>query len=247
MKKTFFMALVLSGQVFATDIKVEVQQFNFKYEAPHGEGEALVFNHNMKGIANSRVTVEKIEEDFKVSLSGSQEDEFVFKNAPAFVKNAESMYIANFNLLLNDKAALAVDSASFIDKKNELGLSSFNLNCNRDMNQVENMDQFIAGCITQMVLKASKVSTGSTTVKAIDFKSTGGKFNLGADIKAAISGRIKGTGTLAYDSAKGLLTVKVSEVKLGILNVTGTVFKELKKLDSEKVKVSNPYVYVTIK
>lgn len=248
MKKLFFTALLISGQVLATDLKVEVQQFNFKYSAPHGEGEALVFHHNLKGITNSRVTVEKIAEEFKISLSGSEEGELTFKNAPGFVKDAESMEISNFNLLLDERATLSMDSGSFQDKKKEIAFYGLSLDCNREKKpEIENMDQFIIGCVSQMVTKGTKLSLGSTTVKSLDFKSTQGKFSLTAEVKAAISGKVKANGNLSYDVTKGLLTIKISEVKLGILNVTSQVFKELEKSESEKLKVSKPYVYLTVK
>jgi hypothetical protein len=248
MRKQIFLALLFSSQVFAADLKVEVQQFNFKYSAPHGEGEALVFSHNLKGATSTRVTVEKIEDAFKISLSGSTQDELEFKNAPAFIKDAESMEIENFNLLLSDRATLSVATATFEDKKDAMGLSGFSLDCNREVKEdLGNMDQLILGCITKMVTKGAKVTKGSMTVKSLDFKSVAGKYNLSAEVKAAISGKVKSSGELSYDATKGILTVKINEVKLGILGITGQVFKELKKSESEKLKVNNPYVYITVK
>jgi len=50
-----------------------------------------------------------------------------------------------------------------------------------------------------------------------------------------------------YEAAAKKITVKVSEVKFSYLDVTSQVFDELKKQESESVKVSKPYIYITIK
>ncbi|MBA2404478.1 MAG: hypothetical protein H0V66_06890, partial [Bdellovibrionales bacterium] len=88
---------------------------------------------------------------------------------------------------------------------------------------------------------------GSVGIKNLNLKVTAGKFDLSAEVKAQISGTAKGSGTIKYEAAAKKITVKVSEIKFGILDVTSQVFDELKKQESATLKVSKPHVYITVK
>jgi hypothetical protein len=88
---------------------------------------------------------------------------------------------------------------------------------------------------------------GEVGLKNVSLKVNGGKFDLSADIQAQISGTAKSTGSIKYEAAIKKITVKVTEVKFGFLDVTSKVFDELKKQESSTLQVSKPYLYLTIK
>jgi hypothetical protein len=84
-------------------------------------------------------------------------------------------------------------------------------------------------------------------MRSLDLRSVNGRFDLSADVRAQVSGRVRGNGTSSYDPASGVLTIRINEVRFSILNVTGQVFDELKKQESDKLKVRRPFVYLSLK
>lgn len=267
--KLIIMALaVISPCAFAQINNVSVKNFNFLYTAPHGEGSATSFNRSFID-QTVNVSVEKIEKDFRLVASGSENQEFLFKNAPSFLTEASTMAVSGFNLDLNDKLGMSLANGNFNSPDDSLRLSGLALDCNRAMTSKEVIDQLINGCVQRMALKTSKFSSQTVDeglfnlmeeslkivlddkadlgINSLDLKTTNGKYDLSAQVKAQISGRVKSNGDMSYDEASGKITLKIKEVKFGILNITGKVFDELKKNESDKLKVKEPYVYYTLK
>lgn len=267
--KVFFIGVLMLNAygVYAESLNVNVKNFNFTYTNPHGQGTATSFSRSQFLNEELKVTVDKLDKDFKLSVSGAETQEFEFKDAPSFMTDADTMTVSNFNLNLAERLTLSLGAGRFNSPENSLKLDGLNLDCNRDAAQAEVMDQLINGCIQKMSLKSSKFQSqdaeevlvdvishavskaidSDVTVNSVDLKTNAGKYDLSADVKAQVSGKVKSNGNMAYDPASGKLTLKISEVKFSILNITGKVFDELKKKESEKLKVKEPYVYYTVK
>jgi hypothetical protein len=273
MKSLILGMLIISAAATAqTAPTVSIKNFNFTYQNPHGEGSATSFSRsNFKADQGVTVAVDKIDKDFKLIVSGSENQEFEFKNAPSFMTEAESIAVSGFNLEVEDKLTLNLLSGRFNSEKDELNLDNLSLDCSRDVNQKELTDQFISGCIQKMNLKTAKFSQsgeegpvsvlktvvenslddqpllGNIGVSSLDLKTNAGKYDLSVEVKAQISGKVKSKGNMSYDPDSGKLTIKISEVKFGFLNITSKVFDELKKQQSETLKVNEPYVYYLVK
>lgn len=261
----------------AQELTVEVKDFDFEYNDPMGEGTASSFSLNSSTIqGGAKVYVEKMDDEFNIKVSSSEERELSVKNAPDFFLKAEKMKVGGFNFSLYDRAVLSLSQGSFLSRDGELNLQNLSLNFNRDRSQKELIDQMINGCIVQMSLKASKFNSSQMNegnlasllmlsflssvkeenfveaksgfeVKALDIKTKSGRFELTAEIKAQISGKVKSNGHLSYEPLNKRLTIKINEVKFGILNITSKVFDELKKKESDKLKVGRPFVYYSLK
>lgn len=266
--KILLLSALLSSAAFAQVSKVDIKNFNFNYSAPLGEGTADSFSYEKSVNEAQKVKVEKVNGEFKILLEGVENEELTFKDAPALINDAESISLKAFNLSFAERFSLTISSGEFQSPDKNVDLSNFNLSCDRTASFPEVMDQLISGCIQKMSFKAGGFSSegegldqavmkgldaGHDTVKAalgvknVDFKVSGGKFEMSADIKAQISGKVKGSGTVKYEAGIKKVTVKVSGIKFGILDVTSQVFDELKKQESDSLKVSKPYVYITIK
>ena len=268
MKGFMVSALLFSGLASAQSLQVKVSDFNFNYQNPYGEGSAKSFTRSFYGDA-VQVKVEKSDRDFFLSTTGAENQEFTFKNAPAFMTNAETMSVKGFNLNFGSAFNMSLQSGRFLSDEDSLKLDGLILGCSRDTTHKDDMDQLIMGCMDQMSLKSSRFSSESvksglvnilTTafieasgtksdvgVNSLELKTQKGKYNLEADVKAHVSGKVKSNGNMSYDPATGKMIIKISEVKFGFLNITGKVFDELEKNESEKLKVKKPYVYYTIK
>ena len=260
--KILLLSVLLSSTAFAQVSKVDIKNFNFNYHAPLGEGIADSFSYEKSVNEAQKVKVEKVNGEFKILLEGVENQELTFKDAPALINDAESISLKAFNLSFAERFSLTISSAEFNSPEKNVDLSNFNLSCDRVASFPEVLDQMISGCLQKMSFKAGALRTdgegldkafiqaveaSAMGVKNVEFKVTGGKFEMAAEIKAQISGKVKGSGTAKYEAAARKLTVKVSEIKFGILDVTSQVFDELKKQESDSIKVSKPYVYITIK
>lgn len=260
--------LLLSKFAIAQDIRVKVEDFSFSYDDPRGYGEATNFQHNQRTLAGVRVEVEKLGEALSFKVSGAENQEFRLEKAPEFLTKARTMVVDDLDLTYEDSLSFSILEGEFIGD-DELRLKNFTLNCNKDLSETKAEDQLISGCLKRMAVKSQSFSQesleagfvsaftsalgkaagsrGNLSIKALDLKIIDGKYDLGADIKAQMSGRAKSNGTMSYDKTAGKLTVKISEVKFGLLNVTGMVFDELKKNESDHMKVQKPHVILTIK
>lgn len=266
--KILLLTALLSTTAFAQVSKVDIKNFNFNYQAPFGEGQADAFSYEKNVNQSQQVKVEKVNGEFKILLEGVENQELIFKDAPSLISDAESIKLKSFNLGFAEKFSLTVASGEFNSPDKNIDLSNLNLSCDRVSAHETVVDQMITGCLQNMRFKAGGFNSqgegldqaimkgldeshdmvkAALGVKNVDFKLTNGKFELSAEIKAQISGKAKGNGTAKFDSKTRVITVKVSEIKFSILDVTSQVFDELKKQESLSMKVSKPYIYITIK
>ncbi len=77
----------------------------------------------------------------------------------------------------------------------------------------------------------------------IEWNSTKGDFNFALKVKLLVKSRVKAHGHWSVDLMKKQLTLRLDEVKFGILPVTDIAFKELKKrIKDPRVVIDNPYI-----
>jgi hypothetical protein len=262
MKSLVFGFLLVTGFAHADVLKVKVSDFNFGYQNPYGEGSAATFSRSSFIDSQVQAHVTKMNKDFKFLVSGSENHEFDFKNAPDFLTKAETMEISSLNLSLDQNFDLSLKAGHFQSKSSSLKLDQFSLSCLRDLNQEKILDQLVVGCTQKLSLKSSKFSSQKINelvarfigtsitglgVQNAEIQISSGKFDLSAEVKAEISGRVRGRGTVTYDSLTGKITARIDEVKFGILNVTGRVLDEIKKKENEKLKVKGSNVYYSLK
>ncbi|HXH75884.1 MAG TPA: hypothetical protein VNJ08_13015 [Bacteriovoracaceae bacterium] len=268
MKRIFVALICLSPFAISAAPMVEIKDFNFNYSDPSGKGVAAEFSYGgLKNTGSVTIEVEKILEDFKLKVYGSVAAEYELKKAPDLLTKAQAIDLKAFNLKFKERLNISLAEASFVSPDEELKLTNFNLDCSRDELMTELKDQVINGCISQMSLKSARFSSQSfhesdlisalsssltnavgsgVGIAGLDLKVNAGKYELSAVVKAQISGKAKSHGQVSYDASKKLLTIKITEVKFSVLNVTSKVFDELKKNESEKMKVKQPYVYLTL-
>jgi len=268
MKRTLLIGLLITTHALAQDVRVKIEDFSFNYSDPSGSGEATLFQHNQKTLEGVQVGVEKIGEAMNFKVTGSENHEFTLEKAPDVVMKAKTITVDDLDLTYEDSLSFSLIEGEFVGE-DELHLKNFKLNCNKDLTQVAADNQIIFGCLQKMSVKSQSFSQsavedgmvsaftsalksvagsrGDLAIKSLDFKINNGKYELGADVKAQMSGRAKSNGNMSYDPVSGIMTIKISEVKFGILSVTGMVFDELKKNENDRMKVKQPNVYYKVK
>lgn len=260
-------------QARAEDLVISMKNFNFEYAAPLGEGTATYFSQSRRKLEGPlAVHVEKVNDDFNFVINGTEESQFKFENAPSIFLDAERMQVVDLNFQLVDNIEISLAQGRFFSVDDTIKMDGFTLNCARDLSLSDLGDQMLSGCLQKMLMKASKFSSVTTktehlahllsqsilsavsdglqnksdiTVKGLEFKITSGKYNLAADLKAEVSGKVKSHGSITYDYDLKQVTIKISEVKFGLFNITSKVFDELRKHESDSIKIKEPYVYLT--
>lgn len=268
MKRTLIIGLLITTHALSQDVRVKIEDFSFNYSDPSGSGEATLFQHNQKTLEGVQIGVEKIGEAMNFKVTGSENHEFTLEKAPDVVMKAKTMAVDTLDITYEDSLSFSLIEGEFVGE-DELRLKNFTLNCNKDLTQVAADNQLIFGCLQRMSVKSQSFSQtavedgmvnaftnalksvaggrGDVSIKALDFKIQNGKYELGAEVKAQMSGKAKSNGNMSYDPESGIMTIKISEVKFGILSVTGMVFDELKKNENDRMKVKKPNVYYQIK
>ncbi len=265
MKKSLILgALLFSMNAFSERLEADLGGFNFTYSEPHGSGSALHFSRNFEKLEDGvEVEVSKELTNLNVKIRGSEEHDFVIRNAPSLVQDAKSMVIDEMNLQFKDHFSFDLYSGEFVSEKDTVSLEGLEWFCQRG-NASEVMDELLLGCVQDMTLSVERFVSEKTSrflesalaksklgsdlkITQLKLKSRGGSYDLVAGVKAQISGTAKSKGDLSYDPGTGILTIKINEVKFGILSVKGMVFDELKKSESADMKISEPYVYLKLK
>lgn len=266
MKKLLFVLAVSTNLAVAAPAvhHVNVKDFNFTYKNPSGTGTAASFQRSQFIDQKISVHVQKVATDFVLNVSGAENQEFILENAPSFMTEADTMKVTGFNLDFSQQLKMNLSSASFNSYSDSLTLTGVTLDCARHSGQSEVMDEIIGGCFKSMSFKSSQFSSensaevlmnafidkapqGAIGINGLDLKITNGNYALSANVKADVSGKVRSSGTLSYNQGTGVVTLKISEVKFSILNVTGKVFDELKKMENENITVNRPYVYIKVK
>jgi len=266
--KTLLVSLLLSTQVGAQVSTAVIKNFNFNYRAPTGEGVAESFSYQ-KAVREAQVVrAERVGDEFRILLEGAEDRELNWKGAPDLIIGADVIKLSAFNLNYAGSLELTAVSGFFQSPLRILSFKSLSLSCDRNYVLGEATQQLITGCFQKLQFRASAFNSegegfdqavmkaldqghnellAKLGAKNIDLKISSGKFNLSADVQAQVSGTVKSKGVMTFEAPLKKVTVKIDEVKFGFLNVTSKVFDELKKQESDSVKVSKPYVYIFLK
>ncbi len=268
--KYFILFFALSSTLAQAQIsQAHIKDFNFSYQDYRGEGMAAVFSFepHRGPRTQQKVVVERIFDEFKISLSGVHNEELHLRDAPSIVLNAESMTLKDFNLSFSETFGLQMGSGIFTSSVDQSRFSELHLSCERHQSYKMVKEQMINGCLKKMTMKIGAFSTtsafinklmpavdgrfdvfaDSVDIKDFDVNMTNSSFDFVGELKALIIGKIKGKGSVGYSSHDNRLTINLNEVKFGFLNITSQVFDELKKQENDEMKVERPYIYVTIK
>lgn len=264
MKKMFFALVLVSMTAKAQTDTLYVSNFNFDYTNPQGRGSAENLGSKSSLRAAVDLLVDRVDREFKLTVLGDHEAVYDFKNAPDFMVDAERMAIRSFNLnLVKERLNASLAAGTFESRKDNLRLDGLSLDCARASEESTTVDQLLQGCTQALTFKLSKfVSSesisafeevldlprgGSVQVSSLELKIRSKKFDLSGEVRAQVSGKVKASGQMSYESQRGQLAIKISEVKFGFLNITSKVFDELKKNESDRFTVKEPYVYYQLK
>lgn len=122
-------------------------------------------------------------------------------------------------------------------------LSRPNLSCRATARNAHPIDHCVAsGRLTLNSFGGSMVEERSTSVSEIDVAITRGKTTFSARVGGV--GKITGTGTTTHHADASEVRIRVDRVRLGILDITGQFFSQIKDLESDSIRIQRPNIIV---
>lgn len=167
-------------------------------------------------------------------------DSFSYSVETSFLKDVLTARVAGLNFeAVPGKVVFGVTSAALDKVKGDMSVDRTALLC---QSTGKNETSPVDACISYTRFTSAGVDTEDVSVKEASLSITKGKMNFAVNLKGI--GNIKGEGTAAHDAASKTLTLKISKVKLSILDVTGQFFSQLKDIKSDMIRVERPYIYI---
>lgn len=256
MKNILTLSLLLTSSLCWSVSAVKVQNFNFNYMEGAGTGSAISF----EVIKNqSQVFVNRAGNDLVFS-SSLLEENAVWRNAPSFVLDS-AVEVKGFNLHLSKTLTATLSSGKFVSDT-KMAINSVSVECARDKG-ADVFEEVINGCLEKGVVKVTDFVSQSvesflakfsekefypenTQVRSLNLVLLNNNFNLSANAKFGINGTLKARGNAQVDYLKRKGTLKITEVKFGILNITNKFFDEVRKMEIKGLVVNQPYLYFNL-
>lgn len=135
-----------------------------------------------------------------------------------------------------------VQSAHLEKGKDRTDLGRSSIDCRASSRNIHPIDSCIASGRLKVASIGGLENSRAIEVSDIDLAITRGKTTF--SVRVGGIGKITGNGTTTHEPQVSTVKIKVDKVKLGILDITGRFFDEIKDLQSENVKVSRPYIWV---
>lgn len=195
----------------------------------------------------------------QIDLVGSTQSASV--DAPEWwapLKSVNSSGVA-LDIQVNNPKTFVMRSGDLQYGEDQYGLSGLNLNCKTPtaiLRPLENclqtgslkISSFQMAQANALLQTLSSIGTEGTNASfknlVLTFKN--GSFDLELKASLSVSVNVKGEGKVEY-LPKGQdfdLKIKIDKLKASFLNIRDDLFKELKKSESEKLKIQEPYIYI---
>jgi len=252
--------------------KGQMLNLDANYRSPTGTGRAQIIDFAHFGsYTNANLEVENYNGLLVFNLRDENEDKSFELDLSAFgITDAEYIDLDKFNfqnddnhiqLHFNQVRAKAEDSST--------SLSNGFIDCKRERTYDDITDDLLSACLKKSSIKVENLRLYSGKSEFVSILPTeyGDVDILGSSIKIdyidiAINGhnfkgklkgdvskgvKVKFEGQTHYFIDKKQIRVKLTKAKAGFINVKKTLFKELKKAQSDTLKVREPYIYIQLK
>jgi hypothetical protein len=247
MKKLITIALLcLSFNVFSAFPEALLEDFTGEYQDPNGSATVLNVEFGDLVMEDLEFYVEKQGTSLLVEAFG---EEIEIEDIPQMVDDLDTLNIDNVSVLSEaDQAQLTMNhlDASFVttDSTKSYDFNNLQVNCNNRPSQDPRtiLQEFLDSCLNEyakITLSGVNLTTDGKETKVSDISVTANGNDLKVSLKAK-GMKVKGTGEIYYEGDR--VRLKIIKVKAGIFNLTKKIFKELDKMQSDKIIVNKPWV-----
>lgn len=247
MKKGFFVILLsFCHQAFAQFPITNIENFTGNYAEPSGEATATNFSYETINFGKNPVFTVERQAGF-INLR-TPDKEFTWENPPAFIDELNTLNWQNIRLNSDDNH-FSLNVPRFNGNSDEASFSTSNLslNCAHAGNQYQDLaSELLDACLNNSAdLSTSAISFSNargTTLSRLNFDIRKNKLNFSVNVGVTV----KGDGQVWYEHGNKMIRIKIDRAKAGFLNVRGKLFNELKALESNKIRVHEPWIEIEL-
>lgn len=249
----------------------KLNNLSAKYQSPSGTGKAAYINFQDFGeYRNADLEVENYNGLLIFNLRDENEDKSFELDLSTFgITDADSINLNQLNFSNDAKRInLNINSANAKAEDKSTSFSGASINCHRDKVFEDITDDLLSACLKNSSLSISNLNIRSgksefvsiVTNEYDEVEILGSAIKLdylklninGHNFKGETKGdvtknvKVKFEGQTHYFQDKRQVRVKISKAKAGFISVKGTIFKELKKAQSDNLRVNEPYIYINL-
>lgn len=240
-----------------------IVQLNALYSSPQGNGEAKeVSIEGFGDFINPKLEVE----NYNGILMFSVENEaFELDLSSLPIRDANNIQLSNINYTNGDNdLSLGLTNINATGEGFRTTLKNSRIQCQKKERQGSEVEQLLQNCFNHLTLnvdeayfKSNERSFYNVTneyealgdavdIDGISLKIRNGKFegNLKGNISKGIKVKFEGRST--YDVDNKIINLKIEKAKAGFFSVRRTIFKELKRFESNTIEVDEPNIYIII-
>ncbi len=240
MKKTILACALLSMAmpIVANEYQATVKNFNLNYNFPSGTAnsqELIYKNYQYYGATGYNVELQA-----GVLLLETPDDIIHLDNLPDSITEVNALTISGLNLTSNSQlVALEANRLATQSTDSSIDIRNFAIDCDYEDIDEELMQEVLHSCfnVGGNIDLGSFISNGSEVISNTEFSLN--RNNMDFEMKAQ-GLKIKGNGKTYYENNQ--IRIRIDKAKVGFINVRGRLFKELEKLESDKVQVNEPWI-----
>lgn len=257
--------LLFSAFTFADLNKISIDDLNFHYSEPFGEGTLQKINLGFSLVPGPyQVQVTKTPTSLDLT---SDFIDINWNNPWSFVHDLEELSVKNTSLALGGKKHFIKSENLLVrpDKRGDYKAKDLSLNCEGSATG-EFLDRLLDDCHASMNLVVERVDVPTDFIlyklleglplppAEMDFPADDlklnvkeGDFSLVFYIKYYVYAGLRAWGNFHYENDHKTIVIKINRIKFGYFTVTNLVMRRLKEIvTSPRVKVEPPYIRIDL-
>lgn len=242
--KLVIIILMMCISLWASEPMVQIKNFNATYDEPSGLGSVDYLKIKELYNFENKTEFGLEKQASKIILSLPQED-IEIEGIPEFIHTLKYLDVVKLKSLIKENSIdISFDKFSGNTTDMSVGIDQLSLSCFNDtIGESLVLDNCINGTskfeIEYLLYKTEK----ETKIQNLSFNIKDNSFNINLKTKGQ---NIKGNGSITFNKREMQIVIKIDKVKAGFISVKGMVFKELKKIESDKVIVDKPWVTINL-
>ncbi|OUR98741.1 hypothetical protein A9Q84_04830 [Halobacteriovorax marinus] len=260
------MTLICMAPTMADFKTVKVSGFTGSYDKPDGSATATELVIPSAKNTQIEIKLTGIENGYLLTYG---DQEFTFENPPAFINDLQDGTWSNVNYsTIGKNLSSSINSLYTNLDDSSMSLNNFSLQCSESRFFENYGIQIIDGCLKngKIQLKYLKSTTSrkilnildevpeflgvyanDTIVKDAKLTINNHKFSFVGKIQMGMSAKVKISGHSEYQKENNRIAIRIDKAKASFINIKNKIFEELKKSESDTMKVKKPYIYLLLK
>lgn len=244
MKKFLWPILLVSHLSYADFPLSQIESFNGSFVDPSGTAQAEYFsipNYNIG--ENAEFAVER---QAGIYILSTPYEDIILDTLPEAIYELENLKWTDLNLVsLPLEFSLDMQALDGEHKEGEVLVETLSLSCLHSGVEDEIQNELLDACFNNdmsLGIKKLNIVTSDRDLSFSKFSANVQDNKLSFRIK--VKGfTVKGSGESYFEP--GLIRIKISKAKAGIISVKGMLFDELEGIDSDNVKVNKPWIEIS--